>query len=108
MWLMVRRWIFGFFNGLGHILNQPLKVFWLCAILSFLNLIADGTALKLYGLHRDQAEMEAKVQDLKAKSKDLEFNIKKASDPAFLEREARDRFDLVEEGDLVFVFTEDE
>ncbi len=105
---MVRRWIFGFFNGLGTILNQPLKVFWLCAILSFLNLIADGTALKLYGLHRDFNEIETKVAELKRKSKDLEFNIKKASDPAFLEREARDRFDLVEEGDLVFVFTEDE
>ena len=37
-----------------------------------------------------------------------EAQLRKARDPVFLEKEARDRFDLVSEGDLVFVFSEEE
>ncbi len=33
--------------------------------------------------------------------------IEEASDPHFIEHQARERFDLVNKGDLVFIFTDD-
>lgn len=37
----------------------------------------------------------------------LEKSLIEARDPAFIERQARDRLDLVRENDLVFVFPEE-
>jgi hypothetical protein len=37
----------------------------------------------------------------------LKFARKESLDPGFLERQARDHFDLVHEGDLLFIFSND-
>jgi hypothetical protein len=36
------------------------------------------------------------------------MKLQKAKEPGFIEKEARDRFDLVSRGDLVFVFTDEQ
>ena len=41
------------------------------------------------------------------RSRALEYKIHEAQSPEFIERAARDQFDLVKEGDLVFVFSDD-
>ncbi len=72
-----------------------------------LNLVLDGSLLRLIFLYRDQAEIQKNLSQLAAQTGTLKNRLKHARDPAFLEREARDRFDLVSEGDLVFVFSEE-
>lgn len=62
----------------------------------------------MWSLNRDQTSIQEKIEILQAKNTELKNRLKKVKDPAFLEREARDRFDLVSEGDLVFVFSEEE
>lgn len=105
---MVRRLLIGFFGGLNHLLQTPQKVVWICLGLVLLNLIFDGSLYRLIGMYRDQATIHQKIATLSKQTEDLKTRLKSARDPAFLEREARDRFDLVSEGDLVFVFTEEE
>ncbi|MGE4131094.1 MAG: septum formation initiator family protein [Bdellovibrionales bacterium] len=105
---MVRSFLIGFFRGLNHLLQTPQKVIWICLGLVLLNLIMDGSLFRLVSLYQDQQEIAAKTADLEKQTVVLQSMVKKARDPAFLEKQARDRFDLVSEGDLVFVFSEDE
>ena len=81
---------------------------WICLGLVVLNLVIDGSLFRLWSLHRDFASIQANIQSLGTQNEKLKVQLAKARDPAFLEREARDRFDLVSEGDLVFVFSEEE
>ncbi len=80
----------------------------ICLGLLVLNGVIDGSLFRLWTLHRDNAAIVEKIAVLKEKNEEMKLRLKKAKDPAFLEREARDRFDLVSEGDLVFVFSEEE
>ena len=105
---MVRNFLVGFFRGLNHLLQAPQKVICICLGLISLNLILDGSVFRLVALHRDYADIQNKMSQLDRQTADLKSRLKQARDPAFLEREARDRFDLVSEGDLVFLFSEDE
>ncbi len=73
-----------------------------------LNLVLDGSLFRLWSLHRDYDGLQSEIQAVKKQNDKLKGQLQKAKDPAFLEREARDRFDLVSEGDLVFVFSEEE
>jgi cell division protein FtsB len=100
--------LIGFFRGLNDLLQRPQKVIWICLGLLILNLVLDGSLFRLWSLHRDSQEMSANILGLQAQNYELTKRLQKAKDPAFLEREARDRFDLVSEGDLVFVFSEEE
>ncbi len=69
--------------------------------------VLDGTAIRLWSLHREQEIMLQRIIEAKARSKQLDFKIHEAQSPEFIERAARDQFDLVKEGDLVFIFSDD-
>ena len=73
-----------------------------------INLVIDGSLFRLFGLYRDQERLKQNIELLKSRSTELRSKLQKAREPAFLEKEARDRFDLVSEGDLVFVFTDEQ
>lgn len=105
---MVRSFLIGFFRGLNNLLHTPQKVIWICLGLIVLNLVLDGSLFRLYSLHTDYRTLQKNIQTLEQQNSKLSLQLKKASDPAFLEQVARDRFDLVSEGDLVFVFSEEE
>jgi cell division protein FtsB len=104
----VRRLFVGFFHGINEFLQHPPRVLWLCGFLIVLNLVMDGSLFRLWSLHRDQVQLLQNTSILRTHSNELRFKLSKAKDPTFLEKEARDRFDLVGEGDLVFVFTDEQ
>lgn len=104
----VRSFLIGFFRVLNDLLQAPQKVIWICLGLIALNVVLDGSLFRLWSLHRDYKSIQHNVHIMQAKNQELQKRLQKAKDPVFLEREARDRFDLVSEGDLVFVFSEEE
>ena len=77
-----------------------------CGTLAFVSLIFEGTLFQLWSLHKGHGEIQQKIAQLKVESKALGLKIDKTSDPSFLEMEARNQFDLANEGDLIFVFSE--
>lgn len=81
---------------------------WICLAFVVLNAVIDGSLFRLYGLYQEHDRVAASIADIEKKNTELQARLRRAKDPAFLEREARDRFDLVSEGDLVFVFSEEE
>lgn len=104
----MRSFLIGFFRGLNHLLQAPQKVIWICLGLVILNLVLDGSIFRLVSLHQDSHKIGKDIALMEKKTAEMKVRLKRASDPAFLEKEARDRFDLVSEGDLVFVFSEEE
>lgn len=101
------KYVESFFNGLNHWLHKPVRVLIVCLIVLFLSLIVKGSVFQLYGLHRDHQDIQSKTAHLKELTKEVEMKIERVSDPSYLELEVRKRFDLVNEGDLVFVFSEE-
>lgn len=95
------------FTAIDNWLQKPVKVLAFCCVLAFLSLVVQGSVFQLYRLHRDHNEMITRLTTLIAENQKLDKKILKASDPQFLEQEARNRFDLAGDGDLIFVFTEE-
>ncbi len=89
-------------------LHSPMKVFWCCLVFVSMSLLLNGSLLRLYGLHRDQHRLQAQTQQVNESISELDRQLKQAADPAFLERQAMDRYDLADENDLVFVFSDDQ
>lgn len=99
---MFSRWNV-FFHGLLH---NPVKVFLLGVLLTFVMLIYDGSLWQFWSLQRGQEDMKTRVSVLQERAKNLEFQIHQAKKLTYIERQATDQFDYVREGDLIFVFTE--
>lgn len=97
-----------FFRLAHNFLEKPNQVFWTCVGIVVINIVLDGSLFRLWGLYRDHSEVQKQVAQLQVSTQEMTLRVKKAKDPSFLEREARDRLDLVNEGDLVFVFAENE
>ena len=62
----------------------------------------------MWSLHREFHQLQSGSLSLEQEVNQLNMRLKQATDPAFMEREARDRFDLVGVGDLVFVFADED
>lgn len=103
---MIRRYVAGFSSLISDFLNRPFRVLLACLLLVFIGLVLDGTLLRLWGLHRDSQDLEQRMSKIEEMTDQLNFKIKLAQDPSFIELQARDRFELVEEGDLIFVFSD--
>ena len=96
------------FDSVHQLLQSPIKVLWICLALAFVNLILDGSLYRYYILTKDLRETHEKIEQISLANVDLENQIRKMKDPSHLERVARERFDLVKENELVFVFSEDQ
>lgn len=78
-----------------------------CLSFAAISLLLNGGLINLYTLHRDQRRLMDQVQAVRGQILDLDLQLKKAKDPAYIERQALDRYDFVEEHDLVFVFADE-
>lgn len=85
-------------------LNSPAQVFIFCGLFFVLTLSLNGVPLRLWGLHRDFDRLEGEIQKNLSDIKALDVKLSQAQEPAFIERQARDRLDLASENDLIFVF----
>lgn len=89
------------------LIHRPAQVFWICAFLAGIGVVLDGTAFRLWSLHRDHRVISSRISEGKARSRQLDFRIQRAAEPAFIEKAVRDQFDLVKKDDLIFIFADD-
>ena len=85
---------------------SPAKVFATCCALAFVVLIGDGTLIQLWGLHKNKDRMQSRIENYRDKISNLRRQLELANQPEFVERKARDRFDLVGKDEIVFLFPE--
>lgn len=89
-------------------MNRPLIVLSICSFLAFINLVIDGSLLRIWGLHQEIHGVRQQSYDYNDKINAMNKKIKRAADPEFIKQEAVDRLDMVHEGDLVFVFSDED
>lgn len=92
--------------GVRRFLNHPTRVAMVCFVVFTTSIVLNGNLWRLWGLHRDFAHIQSEIVQTKKGIFDLQSQLKQAKDPAFIERQARDKLDLAGEHDLVFVFPE--
>lgn len=93
-------------HSLQYWLNQPKKVFATALMLLVITLFLNGTLWKLWGLNRDQKTIMDQSAQAQAQIIQIDKQLKQAIDPMFIERQALDKMDLVDDHDLIFVFPE--
>lgn len=98
--------VYNFGFRFRNFLNKPGKVFFVCLFVAAASLFFNGTLWRIWGLRRDLGTIQNQIQTSKTFSKSLDMQIKQAKDPSFIERQAKDKLDMVNERDLVFVFSE--
>jgi len=89
------------------VLDRPLWLLLICFSMICFYLILDGTLVRLLHLYKSREILKTQINDIKHKNSVVEERLKKLSDSQFLEQEVRDRFNLVEEEDIVFIFSEE-
>lgn len=83
-----------------------MKVFFFCVGIFTVSLFFNGAVWRIWSLHRDSNKIQEQILNSKTQTKALDMQIKQAKDPAFIERQAKDKLDMVGEHDLVFVFSD--
>jgi len=104
---MVHRFFRGIADLVVDFVHRPSPVLLVCATLTFVGLVLDGTLFRLWSLNRDSKNLELKVADLKRQSKQLKMQILRSKDIGFMEMQARDRLELAAQDDLIFVFSDE-
>ena len=92
-------------NPFQNLLQSPFKIFIICVFFSVLNLSLRETPLKLWNLKKEYKNALKKKIQVKKKLEQLKLKIKRASHLDFIEKEAKNRFDLAKKGELVFIFS---
>ncbi len=93
-----------FLDEIQSFIHNPRRVFGVCFCFVLVTLLADGTLIKIWGLNQDIIKVQSNLNIVNVEIEKVEKQIHQANEPSYIEREARDRFDLVEDNDLVFVF----
>lgn len=57
-------------------------------------------------MKKHQEQISQELQTIELKTAGLKEKLEKVKDPKFVEKQIKERFDFVEEGDLVFIFSE--
>ena len=91
---------------IAKMLYKPYLTLLLCLLFLSVNLVLDRTLFRAFLLNRNLRVVKNRIQHLQDKNQDIEDKIKKATDPEFIEKEARQRLDYANEGDLIFIFPE--
>lgn len=104
--MRIVRGYFKLFSWIRVQLDSPLKVFLFCLGLFVFSLLSNGLWWRLWALQRDQQAIHLKIEMTQQRITELDKLLKQSQDIEFIERQAKERLDLVDENDLVFVFPE--
>lgn len=89
-----------------YLFQSPKRMLALCFIFLFFGLILSGDLFKLYKLIRHKEALTARITKVEVAKQEIRSKIKESSSQEYIEREATERFDMVQDGDLIFVFND--
>jgi cell division protein FtsB len=78
----------------------------MCVCIFIVYLFLNGAIWRIWSLRHDLSTIQEQIINSRNQSNALDMQIKQAKDPSFIERQAKDKLDMVGEHDLVFVFSE--
>ena len=93
---------------INEFLKRPLWLFIACFALVCANMILDGSFFRILQVYNSQEILKNRIKDIRMKNLLVEERLQKLeSDPQFLEQEVRERFNLVGEKDIIFIFPDE-
>ena len=98
----------GFFLWLHEWLHSPKKVLIFCLFFIFITLVLDGSLYRWWSLQQDYKTLKNRIEQNHQDLELLKVKINKAKDPMYIKHQAKDRFDFIEEDEMVFYFTKTE
>ena len=88
-------------------LQKPHRIFFVCLGFTIVSMILNHSFVNLFSLRRDYSRINEQIEIEKSRINELDVKLKKARDPSYIERQAMDKLDMVDERDLVFVFSDE-
>ncbi len=79
-----------------------------CVCFLVFTLFIRGSFFKYFKMKTYQAKISQEIKAVELTSKDLKKKLEKVNDPQFIEKQIKEKFDFVKEGDLVFIFSDQE
>ncbi len=93
---------------INRLLLNPIRVFILCLVLGTMAITLDGSLYKYWSLTNSETELDKRIGRITIASNSIKSQIEETKNLGFLERQARDRLDLVGQDEIVFVFSDDQ
>ncbi|MEC9282791.1 MAG: septum formation initiator family protein [Bdellovibrionota bacterium] len=91
-------------NQIYHVFSNPKKFLSLCLGFCFFTLVFDGSIWRLYNLHKQEELLKQNIKRAKLDTEKYKGLIQKAKDPQFLRQLAREKFDWLEEDEILYIF----
>lgn len=88
-------------------LHEPRRILILVGGAALAALILQGDLLQYWRLKSEVMRLRTEISELALSTGQMKEKNRKARDPAFIEREARDRLDMLGEDDIEFVFSDE-
>lgn len=92
-------------NIFSKILSNTKYTLILCGVFLFFALFIKGSFFKFFKMKKYKAKITQEIEAVQVTSADLKLKLEKVNDPKFIEKQIKERFDFVKEGDLVFIFS---
>ena len=95
-------------NFLKKIFSSTRYTLLLCGVFLIFTLFIKGSFLDLFKMKQYKAKITQEIASVQVTSEDLKKKLEKVNDPKFIEKQIKEKFDFVKEGDLVFIFSDSE
>lgn len=89
------------------LLEKPTRVGCICLILLFIGLVLDKSLWRLYQIHESKQILLSKVIEENDKTIKIKQQLDQLKNPAYIEKQARERLEFLEKEDLLFVFSQE-
>lgn len=93
-------------NLFYFLFESPKRMMILCGIFIFFGLGFSGDLFRLIKLTKYEKTLKTRIQSVQIQKDEIKEKIKESSSKAFIEREAFERFDMTQDGDMIFVFND--
>ena len=103
---MIRRNFARVGQKISDFVQYPVRVSITCLVFVMAGLLLDGTLFHLWRLNHDSGEIAGRISQLRTETMKIDNELRQTRDPNFLELQARDRLELANKGDLVFIFSD--
>ncbi len=94
-------------DKISNLLERPFRVIGICFCLLMIGIVFDGSLWRLYHIHQNKELLETKINEENNKIEMIKLQLGQLKNPAFIEKQARERLEFLEKDDLLFVFSED-
>ncbi len=86
--------------------ESPQRMLIFCGIFIFFGLGLSGDIFRLLKLTKYEKTLKNRIKSVQIQKTEIKAKIKESSSKAYIERQAFERFDMTQDGDMIFVFND--